>query len=83
MRDIEVIGAYEAKSRLSEYLRKVRAGGRFTITQRGEAVAELLPVGSHARADAERAAARMRAFMEKQPAGRPVDIRALIEEGRD
>lgn len=39
------IGAYEAKTHLPAYLRKVRAGGRFTITQRGQAIAELVPYG--------------------------------------
>jgi prevent-host-death family protein len=35
------IGAYEAKTKLPELLREVQAGKRFTITNRGKAVAEL------------------------------------------
>ena len=35
------IGAFEAKTRLSELLRKVDQGERFTITVRGRVVAEL------------------------------------------
>lgn len=38
------IGAFEAKTRLSEILRKVEQGERFTITVRGRAVANLMPV---------------------------------------
>lgn len=48
------IGAFEAKTRLSELLRKVEQGERFTITLRGRAVANLVPSASHA--DTERVA---------------------------
>lgn len=37
------IGAFDAKTRLSELLRKVEQGERFTITLRGRAVAQLVP----------------------------------------
>lgn len=37
------IGAFDAKTRLSELLRKVDKGERFTITVRGRAVAQLVP----------------------------------------
>jgi prevent-host-death family protein len=37
------IGAFEAKTRLSELLRKVERGERFTITHRGRPVAQLTP----------------------------------------
>jgi prevent-host-death family protein len=38
------IGAFDAKTRFSEILRKVEQGERFTITKRGRAVAEVGPV---------------------------------------
>jgi prevent-host-death family protein len=38
------IGAFEAKTRLSELLEKVRQGRTFVITRRGQPVAELRPV---------------------------------------
>jgi len=47
------IGAFDAKTRLSELLRKVDQGERFTITLRGRAVAQLIP------AKAERDEARV------------------------
>ena len=37
------IGAFDAKTRLSEILRKVEQGERFTITKRGKAIANLVP----------------------------------------
>ena len=37
------IGAYEAKTRLPEILRRVEAGERFTVTNRGRPVADILP----------------------------------------
>ncbi len=77
------IGAYEAKSKLPEYLRKVVTGERFTITQRGQPVAELVPVTTASRSDAVAAAKRMRAFIDRRRPSQSVDIKGLIEEGRD
>ena len=77
------IGAYEAKSKLPEFLRKVAAGERFTITQRGRPVAELIPVNAGSRGDGVAAARRMRAFIHEHRSDRPVDVKALIDEGRD
>lgn len=44
--DIEDIGAFEAKTRLSELLEQVSRGRRYRITRRGKPVAELRPVES-------------------------------------
>ncbi len=38
------VGAFEAKTHLSELLEKVRRGAVFFITKRGEPIAELRPV---------------------------------------
>lgn len=76
------IGSYDAKTRLPELLRQVRKGKSFTITNRGEAVAELVPVRRPAKLDAASAAREMEAFMRTQPPVRGVNIKALIEEGR-
>lgn len=75
------IGSYEAKTRLPELLRQVGKGKSFTITNRGEAVAELVPVRTRTDAEAARAAERMKSFMREKPL-HGVDIRALIDEGR-
>ena len=79
------IGAYEAKTRLPELLREVRAGRRFTITNRGQAVADLVPSAAGTSVDAAAAIDRFRAFMREHPlrAGEQVDVRSLIEEGRE
>lgn len=77
------IGAYEAKTRLPELLRKVQAGARFTITQRGKPVADLVPVVSEGRHAAAEAATRMRRFMQTHEPVRGADVRALLADGRD
>jgi prevent-host-death family protein len=75
------VGSYEAKTRLPELLRQVKAGNSFTITNRGEAVADLVPsLGARVK-DKVAAAEKLKTFMRTDPV-RGVDIRALIEEGR-
>jgi len=39
----EEIGSYDAKTKLSEILRRVETGEAFTITNRGKPVADLVP----------------------------------------
>jgi prevent-host-death family protein len=39
----EKIGSYDAKTKLPELLRRVEAGERFTITNRGKPVADIIP----------------------------------------
>ncbi len=45
----EEIGSYDAKTKLPEILRRVEAGETFTITNRGKAVADLIPSKSSSR----------------------------------
>jgi len=40
---LEEIGAYDAKTKLPEILRRVETGDTFTITNRGRPVADLIP----------------------------------------
>ncbi len=42
---MKTVGVRELKNRLSEYLRRVRAGEGVLVTDRGEVVAELSPPG--------------------------------------
>ena len=75
------IGSYEAKTKLPELLRQVKTGRSFTITNRGEAIADLVPsLGVRAR-DKVAGAERLKAFMLADPVRR-VNIKELIEEGR-
>jgi prevent-host-death family protein len=47
-----VVGARELKVRLGTYLRRVRQGHRLVVTDRGQPVAELRPIGGEAGAGA-------------------------------
>lgn len=87
MTQLQAIGAYETKTHLADVLRRVRRGEGFTITQRGEPVADLVPAGFGARRSSTAAAQRMRRFMQDAPedsvAGTPADLKDLIAAGRD
>ena len=77
-----VVGAYEAKTHLSELLEKVEAGEEITITKHGSPVAKLVPVRRKASAE-ERAVAVAR--IRKLGAGlslKGAKIKDLIEKGR-
>lgn len=77
------IGAYEAKTHLPELLRQVKAGKRFTITHRGEAIADLVPAEAARPTNAAAAIERFQAFMRANPVSvRNVNVRELIDEGR-
>jgi len=75
------IGSYEAKTKLPELLRQVKEGKSFTITNRGEAIADLVPSAGVKRKDRAAAVKKMKAFMMNNPV-RGVNIKELIEEGR-
>jgi prevent-host-death family protein len=75
------IGSYEAKTKLPELLRQVKTGKSFTITNRGVAIADLVPSTGTIVKDKAAAAEKLKAFMRADPV-RGVDIKALIEEGR-
>jgi prevent-host-death family protein len=76
------VGTYEAKTRLPELLREVQRGKRFTITNRGEPVAQLVPMETAAPHDAGTAIDAFLAFKAAHPVKERVDVRELIEEGR-
>jgi prevent-host-death family protein len=76
------VGSYEAKTKLPELLRGVQTGNRYTITLRGEAVADLVPPQHHKHSDAVAAVDEMRSFMQaRKPVGR-INLKDLISEGR-
>lgn len=76
------IGAYQARARLPELLRQVKAGKRFTITNRGVPVADLIPTESVKPKDKFAAVEKFKAFMRGNPVRGAVNIRELAEEGR-
>jgi prevent-host-death family protein len=55
-KNADTVGAYEAKTHLSELLERVEAGREITITRHGSPVAKLVPVKRRATVD-QRAAA--------------------------
>lgn len=82
LRRTNIIGAYEAKTHLSELLQKVEAGEEITITKHGAPVAKLVPVRQEASAE-QRAAAisRIRNLSAGLSLG-GLKIKDLISEGR-
>lgn len=81
-----VVGAFEAKTHLSELLARVEAGETVTITRHGHPVARLVPVGTEptrdwttfwSRVDERRAGMAAAGFVTSRD-----EIRALIAEGR-
>ncbi len=73
----QAIGAYEAKTKLPELLRRVQAGERFIITSRGAPVAELTPAASPRAA----AVAAMRGFKRVRGVSAAA-ARSLVTTGR-
>ncbi len=76
------IGSYEAKTKLPELLRGIQAGNRYTITLRGEPVADLVPTEGGKDSDAVAAVEQMRQLMMSAQPIAGVDVKALIGEGR-
>lgn len=77
-----IVGAYEAKTHLSELLEKVEAGEEVIITKHGAPVAKLVPLRREAGAEQRAAAVRR---IQKLAAGLSLGglkIRDLISEGR-
>ena len=74
------IGAFDAKTKLSEILRKVEQGERFTITKRGRAIAHVVPVQNRNSAARKEAMARL---MHPRIEGIPGEtVLKWIREGR-
>lgn len=76
------VGSYEAKTKLPELLRGIQAGSRYTITLRGEAVADLVPAQGNKQSAATAAVDDMHAFMLSRKPVSPFDLKALMDEGR-
>ncbi|HEX4113240.1 MAG TPA: type II toxin-antitoxin system prevent-host-death family antitoxin [Stellaceae bacterium] len=75
------IGAYAAKTRLPELLRQVKKGKRFTITLRGQPIAELVPSGSAAADEIGAAVEEMLKFERVRDVA-DKNVAAWIAEGR-
>ena len=76
------IGAYEAKTKLPELLRGIQAGNRYTITHRGEPVADLVPSESTKGHNAAVAVDQMKKFIAGTEPIKGIDVKKLIGDGR-
>ena len=74
------IGTHEAKAYLSEILQKVKLGEEFTITNRGEPVALLIPYTRQENNLGE-VISTIKNLRKKNKLGK-ISIRELINEGR-
>ena len=74
------IGSYEEKTKLHKTLRQVKAGRSFTITNRGETIADLVPSAGVRAKDKVAAVEKLKAFMLADPVC-GVNFKKLIEEG--
>lgn len=59
------VGAFEAKTHLSELLAEVEAGARVTITRRGKPVARLVPIEDDVETQRAEALEKARALRER------------------
>ncbi len=74
------IGSYDAKTKLPEILRRVEAGEAFTITNRGKAVADLVPSKSSSRAKALQAIDNLLKLSKSTVSDQ--DLKAMKSDGR-
>jgi len=78
---MDAVGAYDAKTRLPELLKRVEKGERITITRHGVPVAVLQPPETAPAAAPGKAIAALRQFRAKHALD-GLTVRELIEEGR-
>ena len=81
-RGSNTVGAYEAKTHLSELLEKVEAGGEIIITKHGAPVAKLVPVTKEASAEQRAAAIRRIQKLSTRLSLTGVKVKDLIADGR-
>jgi prevent-host-death family protein len=78
---MKTIGAFEAKTHLSELLNEVEQGERFLITKHGRPVAELVPVPKRDPEQIRQAIEELKEFQRTHSLG-GMSVRDMIEEGR-
>ena len=75
------VGSYEAKTRLSELLKRASSGERIVVTKHGVPVAELVPVAKSERVPPKEAITALKSFRKGHRLN-GMSIRELIDEGR-
>ena len=76
------VGAYKAKTHLSELLAKVEAGEEITITKHGAPVAQLVPIKKEASAEERVAAIQRIQMLSRGLSLGGLKIKDLVSEGR-
>ncbi|GAA1590090.1 type II toxin-antitoxin system prevent-host-death family antitoxin [Kribbella karoonensis] len=75
------VGIRELRDNLSRHLADVRSGHTVTVTDHGQPVARIVPVGQPTRLEQLRAEGRVQpARQKKQPAPDPVHAEGLVSE---
>jgi prevent-host-death family protein len=75
------VGVRELRNNLSRYLDRVRAGEEVVVTERGRAIARVLPIGNERALDRLIAAGLVKpARQAKRPAGRAIPARGTVSD---
>ncbi|MFF0266032.1 type II toxin-antitoxin system Phd/YefM family antitoxin [Kribbella sp. NPDC004536] len=75
------VGIRELRDNLSRHLAEVRSGHTVTVTDHGQPVARIVPVGQPTRLERLRAEGRVQsAARRKQPAPDPIRTEGLVSE---
>ena len=78
-----LVGARELKIRLGTYLRRVRKGHTLIVTDRGQPVAELRPIGGEPGVDSALAELEARGAVVRPARKRLTAFRPIEHRGRD
>ena len=78
---VSEIGAFEAKTRLSQLLQRVEAGERFVITKHSRPVAELVPFRPREPGKVQSAIDALKAFQSTHSLD-GLSVRRIVEETR-
>ena len=80
---MKTIGNYEARTHWSAMLQDVKAGERYVILHKGQPIAELVSAKKDSKLiKSKRAAERLLQLISSRPQI-DVDLKALLNEGRD
>jgi len=75
------VGSYEAKTKLSEPLKRASRGERIVVTKHGVPIAELVPVAKTERVPPKEAITALKSFRKGHHLN-GMSIRQLIDKGR-
>ncbi|MEI7011973.1 type II toxin-antitoxin system prevent-host-death family antitoxin [Leptospira licerasiae] len=78
--NMELVSAFQAKTHLSELLKKVQAGEVFVITHRGKPIAKLIPFSEEIEFDPKEGLNTLKKI--RASISSKVNIKEFINEGR-